>query len=200
MAFYKNSGIADLMPSWDALNEAKKAVLVDERMKSLDAVDAVNNIASYWENNMLSIWKGMMLNHPTIALEIANRAHGHLTTGIFAVARNGSVAYQWTLIILDDGKPRIWRPNLDCQHWPCVAGMIDIATKYMKSDTEFMTAYPSTTKSWGYELLRVIRLVDLTIAEDPSGTVHGPIDALDLSNNGTIRWRQKKANCPESQD
>lgn len=44
--------------------------------------------------------------------------------------------------------------------------------------------------------LRIIRLVDLTLAYHPrSETMHGPIDAVELRRGGQITWIQRKANC-----
>jgi hypothetical protein len=199
-AFYRNRGSSDLNPSWDALKEAENAIVAEERMEPLSAVNAMNNIASYWESRMLSIWQSMTLYEPELVAEVAQKENGHLSTGTFAVARNGLVAAGWTLIVLDNGKPTVFHPDKNCMVNPCAAGMTTIVTKYMNGGTEFMTAYPSTIESWGYELLRIMRLADLTIAEDASGNVGGRIDALELWNDGTIRWRTKKENCPETQD
>jgi hypothetical protein len=199
-AYASPLGIADQMPSWNAIDEAGKVVLAEESMEPANVVDAILNISSAWETRMLFLWTEMMLYHPENVREVAARGKGHLTTGIFAVARNGSIAYRLAMIVFDNGKPVALHPDRDCQNWPCADGMADVAGRYIESDTEFMTAYPTTIKSWGYELLRVVRLVDLTIAYDPSGTVHGPIDALELLNDGTISWRRKKGNCPENQD
>jgi hypothetical protein len=45
-----------------------------------------------------------------------------------------------------------------------------------------------------------IRLVALTEEYDKSKTVGGPIDAIELSNTGSVRWVARKCNCPENQD
>ena len=46
------------------------------------------------------------------------------------------------------------------------------------------------------DAFRLIRLIELTIAEDTSGTVGGPIDALELRRGGEVRWIARKDNCP----
>jgi hypothetical protein len=176
----------DPMPGWDAVEEAKKAVLKD-------------HIAYYWETRMLSIWTKMMLYHPKDVLEVASKEHGFLTTGIFAVARNGKITIRVTNIKFIKGKPRIKHSDVgDCKSQPCATGMIEVTSKYEASGKDVVKISTSQTES--LEILRVVKLVDLTIAEDPSGTVGGPIDVLELLNDGTLRWRQKKDNCPESSD
>jgi hypothetical protein len=41
-----------------------------------------------------------------------------------------------------------------------------------------------------------MRLVELTIKLDDRKTVGGPIDAVQLSRGGDLRWYRRKANCP----
>jgi hypothetical protein len=56
----------------------------------------------------------------------------------------------------------------------------------------FMPGFPPIT--------RAMSLVDKTIRQDTTGVVGGKIDALELLNDGTINWKQKKDNCPDSRD
>jgi hypothetical protein len=154
----------------------------------------VDSIASAWGNRMQAIWTDMMRYHPDTVIEATS---GHLTAVTFAVARNGSIECQLILIALVDNKPTITHPpsDVDCIRWPCAAGLTEIAMKYITDPAEFMTAHPATIELWGYELLRCIRLVDLTIAFDKSKSIGGRIDALDISNDGRIQWHAKKDNC-----
>lgn len=46
------------------------------------------------------------------------------------------------------------------------------------------------------DLMKAIRLADLTVAYDQSGTVGGNIDALELRRGGEVRWKQRKDSCP----
>ena len=198
---YPNRGSTDFMPSWNATNEARSAVVAEGLMEPTGATDAVNKIASHWERSMLERWTQMMLYHPEDVRYVASVNEGHLTHGIFAAARNKSIAIALTSIVFAQGRLTIERPPVECPIGAiCATGKLEVFNKYIGSAKEFMTADPATTESWGYDLLRVMRLVDLTIAEDQSGSVHGPVDAVELMNDGTIRWRQKKDNCPDSQD
>lgn len=48
-----------------------------------------------------------------------------------------------------------------------------------------------------YDLLRTIRLVDLTITYHQGiKDVGGPIDAVQLNGDGSLRWFARKRNCP----
>jgi hypothetical protein len=144
----------------------------------------------------------MMLYHPEDVRAVASINGGSdLTHGIFAVARRGSIGLTLTGIVLANGNLTIERPPVKCPIGTmCATGKLDVFNRYIASGKEFMTADHSSIALWGYELLRVMKLVDLTIAEDQSGTVHGPVDAIELMNDGTIHWRQKKDNCPDSQN
>jgi hypothetical protein len=46
---------------------------------------------------------------------------------------------------------------------------------------------------------QAIRLADLTIAHDPSGQVGGPVDVVELTRGGEIRWIQRKPECSGEQ-
>jgi hypothetical protein len=190
---YPNRGIADFMPSWDVVDEARRAVDAERVIKRTNATDAANGIVSLWENNMLARWTQMMLYHPEDVRYIAAKNEGHLTHGVFAVARAGSIAIALTSIVDDNGKLRAERAPVKCPVGEiCATGKLEIFKKYITAGKKFMVTDPP--------LSRVIKLVELTIAEDKSGTVHGPIDAVELLNDGTIQWRHKKSNCPENSD
>jgi hypothetical protein len=93
----------------------------------------------------------------------------------------------------DNDKLRVERARVKCPVGEiCATGKLEIFNKYITTGKKFMAADPA--------LSRVTKLVELTIAEDKSGTVHGPIDAVELSKDGTIRWHKRKDNCPESQN
>jgi hypothetical protein len=199
---YPNNGVFDLMPSWNVMDEARRAVIAERMIgPTKTATDAVKRISEFWESNMLTRWSKMMLYHPDLVRYTASKNNGGLTHGIFAAARGGSIAIALTAIVFDNGNVKVEHPsNVDCTANPCASGIVDVYNKYMTSGKEFMTASPKEVAAVGYELLRVIKLVDLTIAEDKSETIGGTIDALEFSNNGTIRWHYKKDNCPENSD
>lgn len=198
--FYK-AAKDDPVPSWSVIDEAKRAIVAEPPTGMMNATDAVDKIARIWEQNMMKLWTQMIVHHREAVLEAASLGKGYLNQGVFVVSRRGSLAMAWTAIIFTDGKLSSLHPDYSCTSDPCAFGKMNVIIKYWaKPDETFMIPPPPSMKSWNYELLRAIRLIDLTIAEDQSGMVHGPVDAAELLNGGTIRWRQKKESCPESQD
>jgi hypothetical protein len=193
-------GKNDLMPSWDVMNEAKRAVVESGPTGKMGATDAVHRVAQIWERNMLKRWEQMRVYQPNVVLKTASADKGILSTGLFVTSRKGSIVFAWTAIVLDDDKLSIVHPDFPCTSVPCAFGKMGVANKYWDSGKDFMTPPSPSMKSWSYELRRVIKLVDLTIAEDTSGMVGGPVDALELLNDGTIRWHQRKKNCPENSE
>jgi len=197
---YYERGKDDLMPSWSAMKEAKRAVVLSGPTGTMDAADAARKIAQIWGHNTLKRWEQMRVHQPRVVSALAFAGKGILNTGLFVSSRKGSVAFAWTAVILNDGKLSITHPTFPCTSLPCAFGKMEVFNRYGSSDKDFMTPPASSMKSWSFELLRVIKLVELTIAEDTSGGVGGPIDALELLNDGTIRWRQRKGSCPENSD
>ena len=91
----------------------------------------------------------------------------------------------------------------------CGTGEIDVAVEFsqLASDrAKAESASWSPSKSYSPEdrdILRMIRLVDLSIADDEArqiGKIGGPIDAVELKSGGAVRWFSRKSNCPENQD
>jgi hypothetical protein len=196
---YTNRGIMDSMPSWSAVDEARSAILAERAIEPTDAMTAVNRISAVWENSMLTRWSQQMSHNAEGVISIASKYHGGLTNGIFVAARRGSIAIALTGIVLDNGVIKVVRPTkMDCEKGPCGSGEMDVFNKYTADGKEFMKADSKNLKS--FELIRTVRLVDLTIAEDKSGTVHGPIDSLELLKAGSVRWHQRKCTCPKSSD
>ena len=47
------------------------------------------------------------------------------------------------------------------------------------------------------DVLKTMRLVELTIAYHMGNDVGGKIDAIELFKNGGLRWVARKENCPK---
>jgi len=197
---YANKGLNDPMPSWNAIDDARSAVIAEGTTGRINANNAVDRIAANWESSMQKRWSKMLLYFPDTIRFFASKNNGGLTNAIFAGARGRSIDLVMTSLVLDNNSVKVERHIQNCSVIPCASGETDVFNKYIASGKGVMTEPPKVMASVGYELLRVIKLVDLSIAEDKSGTIHGPIDALELSTNGTIRWHQKKCNCPANSD
>jgi hypothetical protein len=193
---YVNKGINDPMPSWNAIDDARSVIAEGTKGR----INAVDIIAANWESSMQKRWSQMLFYFPDTIRSLASKNNGGLTNAIFAGARGRSIDLVMTSLVLNNNSVKVERHIQNCTAAPCASGETDVFNKYMSSGKEFMAASPKLIASVGYELLRVIKLVDLSVAEDKTGTIHGPVDAVELSNNGTIRWHQKKCNCPENSD
>ena len=158
----------------------------------VNAQEAVQRLPSAWATKMIDRWQGVKRFDPgSFAAAVHNRTSGVLTIGIFAIAYQGQVATTVSSIVDHNGTISVLPltdPN--CAVDLCAIGKTDTYRRSMSPP--FMPGSPPIT--------RVIGLVDKTIREDTTGVVGGKTDALELLNDGTINWKQRKENCPVSQD
>jgi hypothetical protein len=85
------------------------------------------------------------------------------------------------------------------------AGQTDVFTEYtgFRSDRAKLEslswnsgrAFSRTFQPKDLDIIRTIRLVDLTLAFHKGSDVGGKIDAVELSRDGKIRWFARKQNC-----
>lgn len=179
------------MPSWSALAEARSAV--GHKPISPDpanAIEAVLRIADAWDVNILARWKQEAMLRPEAFRQIVAREKGVLMNGIFAIAYKGQIAFAVSPISFQGG-------DLSANPFPgkcrdlCSLGQTDVISSHLNQKGLF---------EGPDQLNLAIGLVDLTEKEDTTGTVGGPIDALELLTDGKINWEQKKPGCPDSQD
>jgi len=201
-AAYPSAGRGDLLPSWSAISEVEKALSLVDPKTADDASQYVTDLARAWSANLVADWTQSYWVHPELVVRAAKANNGTLTNGILAAARRGRIAIAFRTIAYRDGKIQVEVPSPlpDCQVAPCASGETAVFDKYIHSRDDYVDAPQSVTGSFGYELLRAVRLVDLTIAYDKTGAVHGPIDALEMTTDGSITWKNRKQNCPESSD
>jgi hypothetical protein len=138
---------------------------------------------------------------------LAKKNNGQLTKGVFAIEVAGVVAIAYRSIIFADGGPTVDPADLpDCHAAPCALGKSDVYVEYVltkqseRAKKETWKAPPSVLKKMSPETFKIIRIADLTIAYEPSGTVGGKVDAVELWKNGSLHWIQKKSDCPDSSD
>lgn len=185
---------SDLMRPWDAIREARNAADSAAPAAYGEGHDVVTSIADEWAKSMRLKWESLQLFHPDKLRGAEQRGKGILTRGIFASAKDGSVSLTMRVIESNNGTITSDTPPIPCTL--CATGELDIFN-------EFAARVTARSKSSDGDLptapmLKVIRLVDLTIAYDVTGNVGGRIDALSLSPDGHITWFQKKNDCPEN--
>jgi hypothetical protein len=191
-AAYANTGPLDLEPSWDTFDLAKEVVLEKKWSDPVpvDAQDAVKRLAAAWQTKMVARWQEVKRFDPGRFAEAVHN-HGVLTMGIFAIAYQGQVATSVSSIVDNNGTISVvplTDPN--CAVDLCAIGKTDTYRRNMSPP--FMPGSPPIT--------RAIGLVDKTIKVDTTGVIGGKTDALELLNDGTINWKQRKDNCPDSRD
>ena len=191
-AGYQNAGPLDLEPSWNTFDLAKEVVLEKKWSDPVpvDAQEAVKRLSAAWQTKMIARWQEVKRFDPG-KFSAAVHNHGVLTIGIFAIAYQGQVAMTVSSIIDNNGTISA-RPltDPDCAVDLCAIGKTDTYKRYMSPS--FMHGSPPIT--------RAISLVDKTIRQDTTGVVGGKTDALELLNDGTINWKQRKEVCLDSQD
>jgi hypothetical protein len=181
-------GPTDPAPAWNAFAEAKRAILLNANTHSLDS------IADAWASQMKSNWEILYRSHPALVKELATRENGGLTNGLFATATDKKIVIVGRAITFKDGVVGASPPPVDiaklCQIGPCAIGKVDIFHEYIagkseRAKRETWSASPAVLNYMGTEMVRIIRLADLTIAYDPA-YVAGAIDALELAADGSI--------------
>ena len=193
----------DPAPPWNATDEAHKAIAANASKRGRDSGGRVKSIADTWAENMRINWQTLNGFHPDLVNKFAQDERGNMTTGVFATASHGRVSFTVRSIVLNNGVITIVPHQDNCSSGPCASGTTDIFTEYFsgtnqRAKTEFRTPQP-LPKEMSPEMAHIIRLVDLTITYDTTHTV-GPIDAVELRTDGSIRWLQRKPNCPANQD
>ena len=190
----------DAVQGWMNVQEAEAAV--HSRVARTDqAMNRVQNIANAWAERVRVHYQLLSYWHPDLAAEAVQRGKGGFTSAIFAgPASNGNIDYAIREIRIHNNRPEIAIPVIDCQTAPCAYGSTDVFTEYFHLTSERAreqqsTFSPSLLERVGIETLRAIRLADLTVAYDRTGLVGGPIDAVELLQDGSIHWVQRKPNC-----
>jgi hypothetical protein len=199
-----SSGKGNRAPSWDAIQEAKRAALKG-RMSSTSA-QTVEVTADSWATKMLANWNAIKMWHPDSIKEAEKIGKGVLTTGIFAAGKSGTISLAFRQIKSTNGTISSDAPRVSeycAMGRPCGAGDADILdelsglTGSERAAKEQLPACSAVFTNCDPASLEVIRLVDLTIARHPHGGVGGPVDALQLGLDGRITWLQRKKNCAE---
>jgi hypothetical protein len=194
----------DFAPAWDAIKEAEKALKTATISKG-DASAKVNAVADAWAKNMQLDWQGLYLIHPDLVRKVALDEKQGLTHGVFAMEAEGQLALVARGIKFENGAITIESPEFVKYCWApelCASGMLDIFNEYTRKTSqrakdEKWEFPPSLLERTSPDMLKIVKLVELTIAYDPSGTVGGKIDAVELDVDGSIHWFQNP-NCPST--
>jgi hypothetical protein len=177
-----------------------------------DGQTHIHDIAFRWGTILVRNWSSLHTWRPNVVRKLAEEANGVLTAAVFVEAVNGAIYTQVVGIRLTNS---ILSPieaamgDLD-SCWPCgrqdskqvcAVGIVTVPANYCtKSTPRFLPQIKGGHLGLDDAEDFTIWLGKMTAACDLTGGIGGEIDALDLGNNGSIRWIHRKDNCPENQD
>jgi hypothetical protein len=190
---------------WNATEEAHVAARTIDMSNKPTAAELANTFADAWAKRMKGDWETLIAISRETVRQMAQTFGPLFDTGYFAATANGHVALTAREIVFhtDDTihmlpAPAEWNWNCSrhfCPSSPISMDVLDPLRVDMRGDdVPYPLLFPSP------ETLAMIRVIDLTIEDNPDGDVGGPVDAVELYASGGIRWFHSKANCPENQD
>jgi hypothetical protein len=211
-AGYIQQGADDPVSGWS--NEALARIAVQTADVSDDAQTRIRRVAERWADLLLPLWNSYYASHPQEVMRTVEKYKGQVTVGVFSQASNGRIYYQPVALVFQSRNlpapivPMFASGLRDC--WPCGQGDssvcvggtgIDITAKVCSQETHaFFHPSDLVLQSLGRNAALTIKLADLAIAFSGDHGVGGPIDAVELQNDGRLRWIQRKQNCPDNQD
>jgi hypothetical protein len=175
-------------PDWSVVEDAKWVIAQNWNSPvPANAIDAANTISQLWEQRVLDHWSNLMRLRPDLFNQAVTASSGNtLTSGVFALAYQGKVATVVSLIKYENGSLGISHPDPRCLLM-CVMGDPE---SYMKH------SFDPDIIGGSDPMRQVIKVVELTISEDRTGLVGGPVDALELLNDGVNPVETEKGCLP----
>ena len=97
------------------------------------AAEAADRLAHAWENRVLDRWNRLRLLNPQAFNQGMIHGHGLFTTGIFAIAYKGQIAFTISEIVSSDNMLIAQRGNNLCTNGValCASGQTDVFTRYV---------------------------------------------------------------------
>lgn len=183
--------------------QSTSALLMNAILERDVVLQTVRNFegAEVYDLNALKTW------HATLLDQVAEKQHGLLTEALVGGLDSGGrlVLYGTAIEYSDLGFGGFILSNTGtpvCPDAPyCFLGEYEIAREFVNlaSDRAKKEAHkwkpPKNSSPLDYDILKAMRLVELTEQYGPAD-VGGPIDAVELDKDGTLRWFYNKKNCP----
>ncbi len=206
----------DFVAGWDNYDVAHSVV---QSARGEPSEAHIRDVVHRWAEIIKVNWRSLYAWNPAKVIDAAEHGKGGLTSGVFAEGRAGKgymLGAQITFhrnsiepIEVVMGSPTNCLP---CEQREatkiCIGGEDEVAAEFCSQHTERAknegwnrwNISPSLMKAFNKTELWPIRLADLTVAYDIHGDVGGRIDAVEFKPDGSIRWLQRKDNCPENED
>jgi hypothetical protein len=203
---YTAEGPRDPVQSCTNAEEARRAY--DKICGLSPNCGRVEEIAKEWGRAISLHFQSLYFAYPRIAEAIAGGDNGILTMAFFGgEGMNGNLVLFQTSVVLNENNIQpvrfvTWKvPSCPLLNY-CSIGEVEVLVEFVNLTTP---RAKEEAKNWNpsslhnpadYDLLKTVRLVDLTIAYHQGRDVGGPIDAVQLNRDGSLRWFQRKENCP----
>ena len=212
-----------LLQGWRDADVAH-TIIAAHRDEHTDAASRLNTIADQWADTIRGNWENMLHWHPNDVLQAARKNNHVLTVGLFIEQHHWWAA---VILLVENPLPRVGYMimrdgDFGKKCWPChqkrssqICALgeyqpIETIANFCSENTSKRTLkqdWATWTKQASPQLRKLtkdelwpMRLAELAIAKDTSGTVHLPVDLIETVPNGSVRWLYKKPNCPENQD
>jgi len=195
--------------TWDGQDEARRAYDKTIGAFSEAPPDLIERIATSWGQTIQQNIVRLYFSDIATFKSRLKQPKGMLSLGVFGGRNpNGSLRLITAEIDYDESFLPPIRLTVTTQSCVenvniCAFGEVSVPAEYVnlvsdraKKERAGWDPSPAFPKE-DWDILRVIRLVDLTIAFDKTGRVGGGIDAAQISQDGTLRWYQRKENCRE---
>jgi hypothetical protein len=200
-AGYSTIEQSDPVQGWNNIDEARRAyeMIVG---KSENASGHTRAVANQWAELMVTHFVGLNLFHPDRAASIAYVTHGVPTIALFG-GRDLSGNLELisiTITLVPNRIPAVafGSPPVACTL--CVIGEADVPIEFIhvtsgraKLDAKHWRAFNDSSTS-DYDIRHTMHFVELTEKYHASN-VGGPIDAVQLTREGNLRWLSRKKNC-----
>jgi hypothetical protein len=205
---------SDPVPPWSNQDLARVAY---GKLRGFPAANFVKSVAVKWTELELANLEIMYRYFPEHILKAADMGHGKIVDAMFGGREDGLLKLFLVQISFDKMQVPSMRVTImdyfscpeETGHF-CVIGDSTIVLEFLKQTSkrardEAGTWKPSpTVKARDRDIVRAMRLVELTIRYQTGIMVDGqtqkdiggPIDAVEFGRTGSLRWYQKKKNCP----
>jgi hypothetical protein len=200
---YTNGGIGDFVDSWSNNDEIHRAYDTASLLYATRH-DRIVGTAFEWGKSISSHFESLLLSHPEKIDEIVGKNEVLTIAEIAGLDNDGTfILFQIRIFFKKGVSPAIFpevRQILDCPKSFCAIGEVGIkdefcnlASKRAKKEAKKWKP-PKKSSPADYDILRTKRLVELTI-QYHDDDVGGPVDAVQLDRDGTVRWIAPKENC-----
>jgi hypothetical protein len=166
----------------------------------------LSEIADIWGRDIALHFESLYLRHPELVIEARARGNGVLTVAITGgLDAIGNLVLFQTVVTFDESKLQpiaFLTKGINCpRHSYCSIGENEIVKEFVDQSSNRAKAEakvwkpPKGSAPTDRDILRVMRLVDLTVKYHVGNDVGGAVDAVQLNKDGSLCWFALKKNC-----